>query len=225
MPIKKIEVVVLLSVVLLDCVTKLIANYYLPFQQEVSFIGDKVYFYLTYNQDSTGGQADYLLRNEMDKDTLLFISAVNGLIILSYILFIRTTQLKMIYKVLIGFSLWLILTLVGEMIKPFVESLEITPWLSSVVGKMSGLMFYCTLFFFARNSFIRFWIILIIGCGVGNLLSHFYSPYFIIDFIYVKGLYEYTKIGVFNLADLSFDIGVIGLIISLLIWCFRKIFA
>ena len=69
---------------------------------------------------------------------------------------------------------------------------------------------------------MRFFGLLLLACGIGNLLSHFYKPYFIIDFINIEGSYELLRIGVFNFADLSFNIGAIGFIISLVFYLLKN---
>jgi lipoprotein signal peptidase len=89
--------------------------------------------------------------------------------------------------------------------------------------KIVGISFYSTIFYFTKNNTIRFFTIFIISSGIGNLISHFYYPYRVIDFIDIEGSYELFKIGVSNLADFAFDIGFCGLLITLVVLTAKKI--
>ncbi|WP_394708156.1 signal peptidase II [uncultured Bacteroides sp.] len=70
---------------------------------------------------------------------------------------------------------------------------------------------------------MRLFIVIIISSGFGNLISHFYYPYRVIDFIDIKGSYELLRIGVFNFADFALDFGICGLLITLIVIAIRRI--
>ena len=216
------ELIILLSIVLFDLITKLTANYYLPFQENVEIFGDTVSFYLTYNQGATGGQADFIV-GESNKNITIILTCMNGLIFLSYFFYIRGKKIRTIYKVLIGIAIYLTLSVLMEMLYPLLINVTISSWTTSVIGKLTGLTLYGTLFYLSKNKWIRFFALIILACGLGNLLSHFYLPYRIIDFISIEGSYDLLRIGVFNFADLAFDIGAIGLIISILYSLFKRV--
>jgi len=221
--IKNKELWILLTIVTLDLITKLLANHYLPFEQGINIIGNKLSLYLTYNQGATGGQADFLLQAQKDKNATLISSCISGLSLLTYIIYIRARSFKTVYKVIIGIILFAILAIVAEITKPILTQFNITSWTASIFGEATGLIIYSALFYFTKNKLARLSMIFILACGVGNLVSHFYSPFLVIDFIYVKGLYELLRIGIFNLADLSFDVGIIGIMAFLIIRTFRKL--
>ena len=223
--IKNKEIFILLTIVILDLITKLLANYYLPFEQDVSIIGNTLNFHLTYNQEATGAQADFFLEleKEQNKNLTIVLNCINKLILLTYILLVRTQPLKTIYKTLVGIALFVILSVLFEIAKPLLADLNISSWVTSIIGKVTGLTLFGTLFYYSKNKLARLSILFILACGVGNLVSHFYSPFLAIDFIYVEGLYEIVRIGIFNLADLSNNIGQIGLIIFFLVWTYKKL--
>ena len=221
--IKKRELITLLVIVALDLITKIAAYNCLPFRQDVNIIGDKVIFYLTLNEDSTGVWADELYQNENNKNLTVILSCIFGLILLSYILFIKSKKIRILYKILIGVALFFIMSILLDIATRLLVNLYISSWITSVLGIIFGLIIWGTIFYFVKDKLIRYSMILVIACGVGNLISHFYPPFFIIDFIYIDGLYELVKIGIFNLADLSYKIGAIALVISLLIWLIRKL--
>ncbi len=216
------ELIILSSIVLFDLITKLMANYYLPFQENVDIFGETVSFYLTYNRGATGGQADFIV-GENNKNIIIILTCVSGLILLLYFFYIRGKKIRTIYKVLIGVAIYLTLSLSMEMMRPLFINATISSWTTSVIGKLTGLTLYGTLFYLSKNKWIRFFALIILACGLGNLLSHFYLPYKIIDFISIKGSYDLLRIGVFNLADLAFDIGAIGLIITILYLLIKKV--
>jgi len=211
---KRKEIVILVSIVLFDLITKLTANYYLPFQENVDIFDDTVSLYLTYNQEATGGQGTFMLQEQTNKNVTIILICVSGLILLSYFLFIRKKQLRTLYKVLIAIALYLTLSIAMELVRPYLVEIQISSWTTSVIGKLTGLVIYGTLFYLAKDRWIRFFALIILASGIGNFLSHFYLPYRIIDFIEVAGLYDLLRIGVFNIADLAIDIGLIGLLIS-----------
>jgi lipoprotein signal peptidase len=88
---------------------------------------------------------------------------------------------------------------------------------------MTGLTLYGTLFYLSTNKSIRLFSLITLACGIGNLLSHFYLPYRVIDFISIEGSCDLLKIGVFNFADVAFNIGAIGLIISIVYLLARRV--
>jgi lipoprotein signal peptidase len=221
--IKKKELTILLAIIALDFLTKIIAYHCLPYRQDVNVIGNEVVFYLTCNQGSTGVWADDFYQNDDNKNLTIILNCIVMLILFAYILFIKSKKIRILYKILIGIALFIIMSMLFEPIKLSLININISPWITSIVGKLSSLIVWCTIFYFVKDKLIRYSMILVIACGIGNLISHFYPPFLIVDFIYVDKLYEFVKIGVFNLADLSYNIGIIALIISLIIWLIRKL--
>ncbi|MDJ1500687.1 signal peptidase II [Xanthocytophaga agilis] len=214
---------VLIGIVIFDLLTKIVAACYLPYQEDVFVIGNKISLYLTYNDGPTGAQAEALLNRESNPNLVIILSSVNALIWLSYFLFIRKKALKMIYKVLIGIAVFFMGAFLIGIAQLLLANVFISSWYAAIVAKIVALLLYGTFFSLARNQWIRYFLILILACGIGNLLSLFYPPFNVIDFINVKGSYELLRIGVFNFADLSFDIGVIGIIASWISMLIHKV--
>ena len=131
--------------------------------------------------------------------------------------------MRTIYKVLIGIAVYLTLSVSMEMIRPLLVNVTISSWTTSVIGNLTGLTLYGTLFYLSKNKWIRLSSLIILACGLGNLLSHFYLPYRVIDFLSIEGSYDLLKIGVFNFADLAFDIGAIGLIVAVVYLLFKRV--
>jgi lipoprotein signal peptidase len=215
-------VIVGIAIIIIDLATKLLANWFLPFKENVPLLGEKFSFYLIYNEGSTGGQANALIGNMYNKNLLIISACISVAILMSYILYIRKRELKTFYKILIGIGLYLVLSVIVVNIQRVFVDVNISNWLTSVIGKIFGLAIWGTVAYLIKNDTIRFPFVLVLAAGVGNLLSHFYPPFLIIDFIYIEGLSQLVKIGVFNFADLAFDIGIIWFIIALIIIDVKK---
>ena len=112
-----------------------------------------------------------------------------------------------------------------EMVRPLLGGLSITSWTASVMHKITSLTIYSLLFYWSTNKWIRLSTLLILAGGVGNLISHFYPPYRVIDFINIGGSYEHLLIGVFNFADVAFYVGGISLVISVAAMLIKCIFS
>lgn len=67
------EFIVLFLTIIVDLVTKLMANNFLPFDESVPFIGNKVIFHLMYNEGATGGQANALLKGIQNKNLMIIL--------------------------------------------------------------------------------------------------------------------------------------------------------
>jgi len=214
---------ILTSIILIDLITKLIALNVLTLHEELSIIQDKLSFFLIYNEESTGGQAGYFLQAESHKNLALVFISITGLMIVSYIFLIRKRQIKTLYKWLIGILIYISITISFEFIRPFFADIEINNWSASVISKIAGIVVYLTFFVLVKNSYLRFFTLIIISAGLGNLLSHFYYPYHVIDFIDIKGSYGTLKIGVSNVADLFFDFGFLGLSGTIIVISIKKI--
>lgn len=214
---KNRKLIIISSIIIgIDLLTKILALHLLPFQNQIQLFGEHVCFYLTYNMDSTGGQADYLLSQEKNKNIALISSSLIGIIMMTYTIFIYNRKIKRAYKWLIGIGILILLLVISESIKPKLSYLEISSWQTSIISKIAGIYIYLTIFILTKNNRIRLFTTIIISAGIGNLASHFYYPFRIVDFIEIKRTYEILRIGVFNLADLAFDIGFVGLITSLI---------
>ena len=87
-----------------------------------------------------------------------------------------------------------------------------TFFISNPEWKISVSLFMIVIFLEVKVSILKWALAFIIATGIGNGLNYFYEPYKVIDFIYVEGSYELLRIGVFNIADLSYDIGMLMII-------------
>lgn len=208
-------IIILILIVGFDLLTKVIALYLLPFQNHVNLIGEKVSFYLTYNMNSTGRQGEYFLRQENNKNISLVFASTITIFLIIYSLLINRTTIKRKYKWLIGIGIFVLSIIISEIVKRLFPNLTISNWTTSMFTKIVGISFYILILTKLSNKFLRLFIVIVISAGVGNFINHFYYPFRIIDFIDIDGTYELFKIGVFNIADFAFDVGICGFLITL----------
>jgi len=207
--IKSKEFIILISIIIVDLVTKLTANFFLPLEEKVCLIGEKVCFYLVYND-----KAGNLFGGKSQSEGLLY--AFIYVVLLCYTLFIRKLRIRTSYKILIGIGIFVMLVVRLKLIQPLFEGITISFWTVSVIQMLSALAFWSTLLYFCGNKWIRLFLIIYIAGGIGNLLSFFYNPPGAIDFIN-------SRIGSFNIADVAINVGIIGLIVTLLFYGLKQV--
>ncbi len=222
MKVQKRAIVVILLIVSVDLITKLLALYELPFQKNVYLISNQLSLYLTFNEEATGGQAGFFLEQEINKNQTLVLNSIAVFILIGYVLTIKERKIKKLFKWLIGIGIYILTVIVLELVTPNL-SLEIDNWTASLVSKIAGLFMFLTIMTLVRNENLKLFIWVVVSAGLGNLLSHFYYPYRVIDFINLEGSYDLLRIGVFNFADLMIQVGKLGIILTLISLVIKKI--
>ncbi len=210
------------TVFLADLVTKLLAYFLLPFNEEVRIAGRKLYLYLTYNFEATGGQAEYILGEVSKANGKLVLSALAGIILGMYILLSQKLTLQLKWKVVIGLAVYAALSVVVEATHQAFER-AFSNHFASWFTKVGAVFLYGSIFYVLQNKVLKTLLAVIIGCGLGNLANHFYPPYHVIDFLYSDLLYQWLKMGIFNLADLLINAAELLIIAYLLYWLGKKI--
>lgn len=213
--------VIILIIVLLDLVTKLAANYFLQFHEKVEVIEGCLSLFLTYNQDAIGTRAIHLVAGD-NVNISIILSCASGLILFSFLVFVVRLSLKLVYKAFLVIAMYFIVSLSVVMLQPILVEVIVSTWVASVIAKLTGLIIYGVIFYLVKDALVKFFVAFLLACGVGNLLSCFYFPYEVIDFIYVDCASGFFELGVFNFADFVFDVGVIGVLISVMIFMIRK---
>jgi len=220
----KILIILSLAIVCVDILTKLLAFYVLPFNEQIFLIGDFISFYSTYNMDSTGSQIDnYYNSKELNKNYELFFLAIVYFLMAFSILYINFLKRIKKTKWLLLIPFFIIATFLVLILKIIFPDLVFSNYFISLFSKLSVLAVFIVLSFVIKEKWIRLFLICMISAGIGNLLSHFYYPFKVIDFIYIEGSYEAVKIGIFNIADLILYLSLISLIIYLIFFTIRKI--
>lgn len=207
---------------MLDLITKIIAFQILPYNEWIKIAEVEVYLYLTYNFHATGGQAAYVLGEISQANTKLVFSSLMGFSMGVYVWASRKLPLTLKWKILIGFLIYVVLAFSIEVAYKNVR-LSFPNHFTSWFTKAGSLFLYGIIFYVLQNKVLKTLIAVTLGCGLGNFINHFYPPYHIIDFIYSDLLFRWLKLGIFNLADILFNMSEIITIAYLLYLAGKKI--
>lgn len=90
---------------------------------------------------------------------------------------------------------------------------QVAHWLAAPLGQLGAAsavvamraaqaVFWVTSWSLARSRWWRLGFLLMAAAAMGNLLSHFYPPFAVVDFLYSAPISRVAGFGVFNLADL-----------------------
>jgi lipoprotein signal peptidase len=216
--------VVFFVIVMIDFISKILANNLLPYNEIVQINENNFCLYLTYNFGFIGSIGSILLSKLPIKNLMILFSCFNVFIVSIYIIIIKKFRLDKVLKLVFGFSLYYFLFFPEIVIVYLFKNINLSNHFVSWFSKF-GILFFCTTIFFKINDTkLKLILTFIIGSGFGNLISHFYPPFYVIDFIYVKFLFNVFRIGIFNLADIIYYLSILTLIIYFIIAGFKKIF-
>jgi hypothetical protein len=211
-------------IVFMDFVAKILANNLLPYKETVIILENNICFYLTYNVGSIGSLGSILLSKLPIKNLIILLNGINSIIISIYILRVKKFQFDKILKWVFGFALYYLLFFPEFLIVFLFKNIHLSNHFVSWFSILGVIIFCLTVFFNIRDDKIRLILTFIIGAGFGNLISHFYPPYYVIDFIYVKFLYDCFRIGILNFADMIYYLSLLSLVIYSIFIGFKKIF-
>jgi hypothetical protein len=108
--------------------------------------------------------------------------------------------------------------IVGKLIVSYTAPwLELLPTLLLVVLlKLGPTLLFILIWWAARKSFWRVATILLCASALGNFLCLAFPPYGVVDFMHSRLASQFLFLGVFNLADLYFNLSVIFGVFALL---------
>ncbi len=196
---------VFLTIIILDTITKLLANAYLPFEQYVDVFARDVQFYLTYNTGAAGSKAQDVSSQFLNPNLYLFCVGAFGILLGISLIVTRKVHFKGWQKALFIVSTLLAL---GIIIDQLANSTIWFPsnYTVSWFSKLGGIVAYVGVLVLVKDKWIKIGLLAIIACGTSNLLNHFYPPYNVIDFIYSPLLYEWVHLAICNVADILIDV-------------------
>ncbi len=206
---------IIFGVFLSDLITKMMACWLLPYNEEVGIAGEKLYLYLTYNFGAMGGQAEFVFGEVNKANTKLVCFALAAITIGTYLLLIQKATLKLAWKIVIGLAIYLLLVLCIETMYETI-TISFSNHFTSWFKMLGSILLYSIIFHVLQNKVLKTLIAVALGCGLGNLINHFYPPYHVVDFIYSDFLYRWWKMGIFNLADLVLNVTEITIVFYLL---------
>jgi lipoprotein signal peptidase len=207
----------------LDLVTKLLAYFILPLNEYVSVFGHNLEFYLTFNTGASGTKAASITQSFNNPNMALFVGGVFGLVAGTILYLTKNVKFKLWQKsviVLLALTLYVGLQMNISNIRTYVFDDYFISWFT----KIGAMTLVFGLFIISKDKWLKVILISYFSCGLGNLISHFYPPFAVIDFISAPLLYDFLRLGICNLADILADICLILLVIRLLIIWFKTLY-
>jgi lipoprotein signal peptidase len=195
------------ALVLFDAATKLTVSQVLPYQREVGdFLGS--YFYLTFNKESTGYAFKQMFGGFTGSGLVMYSLVYLGLAL--YLHVIERVKVRLWLKAALGAAIFFTMGYFGLRIKS-VSFFPISIYGASILKMISPLMLLAKIVSMLKDGPYRFGFSMILAAGIGNLLSHFYPPFIIVDFIYIPIFNRIFGSGVMNVADIASNLGVLFL--------------
>ncbi len=205
-----------------DLVTKLLAYFTLPLNEYVSVFGHNLEFYLTFNTGASGTKAASITQRFNNPNMTLFVGAVFGLVSGSILYLTKNVKFKLWQKsviVLLALTLYVGLQMNISNIRTYVFDDYFISWFT----KIGAMTLVFGLFIISKDKWLKVILISYFSCGLGNLISHFYPPFAVIDFISAPLLYDFLHLDICNFADILADICLILIVIRFLTIVFRNI--
>ncbi len=128
----------------------------------------------------------------------------------TYVILIQRAKIPTARKIIVGVALYGALSMILAALPDSNESLFSSRYVMGLIKLAGPLVFYGSLYYFTESPDFKFCWMLMIAGGIGNLLSYFYPPFGVVDFI----LMRMPDIGdvVFNLADVFSTASIVLLI-------------
>jgi lipoprotein signal peptidase len=187
-----------LVAVLIDHATKLAAHYLLPFEREVVVWPGGLSVVSALNETS-GTLQDRLFEEQKPATAIAYL-------VMAAIAFLLSRSEKRLCAIFIGIA---ISTLVAGILASILPSrLNIDPFDFRMFYVFTLLTFVTILCYISRQWYFRAGFGLILGGTLGNLVSIFYPPFRVVDFIYIPTLSSarlfapfFNGTYIFNVAD------------------------
>ena len=212
----------IISIISLDLLTKLLAYFLLPFDKYVSILGEDLGFWLTYNMSSSGSKAGVATSDFQNPNVALFLAAFFGLTYGILLISTRNYRFKAWHKIgiiIVCVTVYLVILLtVPNLIQTSFDNYFIS-WFS----KIGAIMLVLGFFTIINDYWLKVILISYASCGLGNLLNHFYPPFYTIDFISSSLLNKWYHLGICNVADILADTFILLFAFRLIIIAIQKI--
>ena len=182
----------------MDVASKLAAYFLLPMETTVPLFGNALSLYLTLNKSGIGSR----WLGTMSSNPGLGIFAAIGIAAFAVtVLLLSRWHTRSLYKILVGSGIYLIISIscfqAAELVHIEVSDLAIV----GIIVRVSSLALALAWYYVSKQKYFKFTFAFWIAALAGNLLSSFYLPYQIVDFISSYPLYKLIGLGVFNMAD------------------------
>jgi lipoprotein signal peptidase len=194
----KLDLLLVLILFLIDTGTKVAAYAVLPPGNWPLGIGDDLSLFLMLNDIGVG-----LSRSELyAKWPSMHIAQAIALLAMSVVVVsLARSGIRWSLRILAGFGSLLILALGSFLLAELLPKVFDDQRPSVILVRASGLVLILVLFMCSRALYFRACFTLMAAAGAGNLLSLFYPPFAVVDFIHSRWVSGVLEVGSFNVAD------------------------
>jgi hypothetical protein len=197
----------ILVAVLADHATKIAAHYLLPFEREVVVWPGRLSFFSALNE--TSGTRQGRLSEELTPVPLAI-----AYLVMAAIAFLLSRSEKRLRAIFIGIAISVLVA--GILVNILPSRLNIDPFDVRMFYVFTLVTFVTILCYISRQWYFRAGFGLILGGALGNLVSIFYPPFRVVDFIYIPtlssaGLFApfFNGTYIFNVADVCICAGTL----------------
>ena len=188
-----------LVLVLIDLASKVAAYSLLPLEKPSIGISNALFLYLTINETGVGAPQRAMY------DAFPSTGFVVGIAFLTesaVVLALSRTRIRTLFQILIGVGSWLALML-GAIVCCLLIHLDYSnPYASHLFYGCGNLALAAVLLSVSKTTYFKVCFSFWVAGAVGNILSYFYPPFGIVDFIYMPWLRFLLGGDIYNLADL-----------------------
>jgi lipoprotein signal peptidase len=194
----KLDLLLVLILVLIDTGTKVAAYAFLPPGDWPLGIGDDLSLFLGLNETGIA-----LSRGEhyAKWPSMHIAQAIAFLAMSVAVVSLARSGIRWSLRVLAGIGSLLAVALGSFFLAELLPKVFDDQRPSVILMRASGLVLLLVLLMCSRTLYFRACFTLMAAAAAGNLLSFFYPPFAIVDFIRSRWMCEATEMGAFNVAD------------------------
>jgi lipoprotein signal peptidase len=205
----KLDLLLVLILVLIDTGTKVAAYAVLPPGNWPLGVGDDLSLLLSLNEMGVAvSPSDVFAKYP----SMPIAQAIAMLAMSVVVIALARSEIRRGFGVLAGIGSLLVLVLGSVFLAEVLPKVFDDQRHSVILMRASSLVLLLVLIMCSRTLYFRACFTVMAAAGAGNLLSFFYPPFAIVDFIRSRWMCEVIDMGVFNVADLYFLLSCIMLL-------------
>jgi len=193
----KIDLLLVLILVLIDTGTKVAAYAFLPPGNWPIGIGDDLSLFLMLNDAGPALSRDaYAKYPSMPIEQAVAMLAMSAIIIA-----LARSGMRWCSRVLASIGCFLAISLAAFYLEPLIPKGFVEPRQALILMMTSCLVLFLVLILCSTTRYFRACFTLMAAAGAGNLLSFFYPPFAVVDFIHSRWVSGVLEVGSSNVAD------------------------
>ncbi len=209
-----------LFLVILDTVSKIAAYILLPLHKNIPLIGEHLFFCLSIN---TRGVPTYARTPNSIFSVTATEELITSFLILIFVLILFVLvclQWSRKVRISAGILAFIGIVFLTDLLSTRFTLPELSPPVQGTLSRVGSTSFFVMLYCIFKNRYLKAVFSIGAAGALGNMLSFFYPPFGIVDFIYCDVADFLRKyVGIFNLADIYLTITEAGC----LVWPFYAV--